>query len=575
MPPKSRNRAPILGALLALALLACPPGAAAGAPAGDYLYITRPGDTLMGIGQRLLARPGDWVQLQALNGIAEPRRMESGRRLRIPERLLRAQAQVARLAAVSGEVRSEGIALQPGAALPAGTQLDTGAQGFATIELADGSRLQLAPSSRLRLERMARQRGSGTPDQRLRLQQGRVESQVTPLPQGRGRFWISTPSAVAGVRGTRFRMSADAGGSRAEVTEGSVAVRSAAARPAVVAAGFGMAVTPDGRHGAEIALLPAPVLHDVLPLQERPVVRLAVPALAGARAYRFQVGADVGAALGAGAVLGAGGEPPPVAPAARGARWLHVVAETVVQAPVARFADLPDGDYVLRVRGIDGQGVEGLDADRPFRLKARPEPPFAAGPANGAILRAEVVPLRWTQAPEAARYGVQLARDAAFAELVAAQDAVEGNEWAPAQPLPPGEYFWRVRSVRANGAGADQAGADPGPWGDAQRFTLRPMPADPPPPTVDAGSLSFAWPAEPGQRFLFQLSDDASFGRLLVEQHLDEPRVTVPRPAGGTYYMRVQATDADGFVGPFSRTQTLQVPERTPWWLLLFALPLL
>jgi len=74
---------------------------------------------------------------------------------------------------------------------------------------------------------------------------------------------------------------------------------------------------------------------------------------------------------------------------------------------------------------------------------------------------------------------------------------------------------------------------------------------------------------------LFQLSDDAAFGRVLVEQHLDEPRVTVPRPAGGTYYMRVQATDADGFVGPFSRTQTLQVPERAPWWLLLFALPLL
>jgi len=35
MPPKSRNRAPILGALLAVALLACPPGAAAGALAGD------------------------------------------------------------------------------------------------------------------------------------------------------------------------------------------------------------------------------------------------------------------------------------------------------------------------------------------------------------------------------------------------------------------------------------------------------------------------------------------------------------------------------------------------------------
>ena len=540
----------MLGALLAVALLACPPGAAAGALVGDdYIYTTRPGDTLTGIGQRLLARPSDWTQLQTLNGIAEPRHMKSGQRLRIPARLLRAQAQVARLAAVSGEVRSEGIALQPGAELRAGTQLDTGAQGFATVELADGSRLQLAPSSRLRLEHMARQRGSGVPDQRLRLEQGRVETQVVPRPKGKGRFWISTPSAVAGVRGTHFRVSADAGGSRTEVIEGSVAVRSAAARPAVVAAGFGLAVAPDGRHGAPIAILPAPDMPEALPLQERPVVRLAVPALTGARAYRFQVG------------MGAGLE--------------RVLADAVVQAPVARFADLPDGDYVLRVRGIDAQGVEGYDAQRPFRLKARPEPPFAAGPVNGAILRAEMVPLRWTQAPDAARYDVQLARDAAFADLVAAQEAIEGNEWTPAPPLPPGEYFWRVRSVRAPGAGMDRAGTDPGPWGDAQRFTLRPMPADPPPPTVDAGSLGFAWPAEPGQRFLFQLSDDATFGRVLVEQWLDEPRVTVPRPPGGTYYMRVQAIDADGFVGPFSRTQTLQVPERTPWWLLLFALPLL
>lgn len=549
MPPMPKFDR-LLGALLAAALLACP----AGARAGDYLYTTRPGDTLTGIAQRLLARPGDWTQLQTLNGIAEPRHMAAGRQLRIPERLLRAQAQVARLAAAVGDVRGNGTPLQRGAELPAGTQLETGAQGFATIALADGSRLQLAPSSRLRLERMARQRGSGVPDQRLRLEQGRVESQVTPLPKGKGHFGISTPSAVAGVRGTRFRVSADAGGSRTEVTEGSVAVRSVAARPATVPAGFGLAVARDGRHGAPVALLPAPVLDAGLSLQERPVVRFAAAALAGASAYRFQVAAALGA--------GAGPE--------RAERLPHVVAEAVVPTPLARFADLPDGDYVLRVRGIDGQGLEGLDADRPFRLKARPEPPFAAGPANGATLRAETVPLRWTQAPEAARYGVQFARDAAFADLVVAQDAVEGNAWTPAPQLPPGEYFWRVRSVRADGAGADA-----GPWGDAQRFTLRPVPSDPMPPTVDAGSLSFAWPAEPGQRFLFQLAQDAAFERVQVEQRLDEPRVTVPRPTGGTYYMRVQATDADGFVGPFSRTQTLQVPERMPWWLLLFALPLL
>lgn len=46
------------------------------------------------------------------------------------------------------------------------------------------------------------------------------------------------------------------------------------------------------------------------------------------------------------------------------------------ETPTAKWADLPDGRYLLRVRGTDRTGLEGLNADRAFVLKARPEPPF-------------------------------------------------------------------------------------------------------------------------------------------------------------------------------------------------------
>jgi hypothetical protein len=49
--------------------------------------------------------------------------------------------------------------------------------------------------------------------------------------------------------------------------------------------------------------------------------------------------------------------------------------------PEAR--DLPDGDYLLRLRAIDALGLEGQAAERPLRLEARPEPPFISRPAAG------------------------------------------------------------------------------------------------------------------------------------------------------------------------------------------------
>ena len=39
--------------------------------------------------------------------------------------------------------------------------------------------------------------------------------------------------------------------------------------------------------------------------------------------------------------------------------------------------------------------------------------------------------------------------------------------------------------------------------------------------------------------------------------------------------MRVRATDPDGFVGPWTATQTIEVPPGKPWWLLLLLIPLI
>jgi hypothetical protein len=117
---------------------------------------------------------------------------------------------------------------------------------------------------------------------------------------------------------------------------------------------------------------------------------------------------------------------------------------------------------------VADDGLEGLDAMHPFQLKARPSPPSTrrARPPGRAWAGG---PGLDTQ-PEAARYHLQVARDAAFQDIVAQQDDLR-DTGSTADPGHAGTYHWRLASERADG--------DRGPWGDGQRFELRPCPSRP------------------------------------------------------------------------------------------------
>jgi hypothetical protein len=240
-------------------------------------------------------------------------------------------------------------------------------------------------------------------------------------------------------------------------------------------------------------------------------------------------------------------------------------AEAVFKSPEAKFADFTDGEYFLRVRAIDGQGIEGSDAVIPFRLKARPEPPFTSAPKHKGKISGEQAEFVWTAASDAASYRFQLARDATFAAPLVDEKSSRSASITPSAKLVPGDYFWRVASIRADG--------DAGPYSDVQSFILKPVPAAPNPPKEDGNRIGFSWGSEPGQTFDFQLARDAAFKDLVTEQKLNKPEITIDKPGDpGTYYMRYRATDPDGFVAPYSSAQSFEV-KRSYWWLLLL-LPL-
>jgi hypothetical protein len=523
----------LLASLAQAAMVVALPAAAAPADDAEHVHLTAPGDTLIGLGRRYLVDPSQWPQLARLNQVRDPRRLPIGRGLRIPLRLMRTEPVPAEVLAASGAVRSGNAAVGVGQALPEGSDLATGADGHVTVRLVDGTLLRLRAGGRLRIDESRRVPAADAVRSGVRLDQGRVEVQAKPARGGQPGFRIHTPQGVLAVRGTEFRVAADAAQTLGEVLEGAVAVAGRGDAEQRVGAGQGTVVDASGRVAAPRALLPAPDVTGLPALHERPLVRLALPPLPGAAGYRVQV--------------------------ARDDRFDALLADLRSATPELRLAGLEDGRYPMRLRAVDADGLEGRDAVATLALKARPEPPLPQAPVPRAVLRGNAVEFAWTASSEAARYRLQLSRDeggaAAFAaplldlkDLAALTHRAEG--------LPPGAYVWRLGSVRADG--------DLGPWGDALHFELRalpPQPEAPAPPTVGDRTVRFFWQGLPGKRFELQVARDVAFQDRVAEPVLEGTTFELTPPGPGRFFVRLRARDADGFVGPWSATQYFDVPN--------------
>ena len=502
--------------------------------AADFLYRVERGDTLTGIGQRKLVDPSLWRKVARHNRLTNPNLIVPGQVLRIPLPWLKRTATSAEIIDVRGRVavsaNATSVPAQPGTRIQSGAEVTTGADGFVTLRLADGSSVRIKSGTQMRVDTLTRVPDTEQHQSVLRLFYGRLEVIASKLRGPATRFSIETPVGSTSVRGTEFRVSGDNEGrlQQTEVLEGrtTVAAHKTATGETVVEAGFGTTVDAGGNVARPVALLRALPLLQLPALHERPLVRFRLDPVEGAASYRAQIGLASGFAT--------------------------PLAEVVSTSPELRFQGLPDGDYVLRARAVDARGIEGQDAERSFRLKARPEPPILSMPPAGTKVRGASVEFSWSENLEAARYRFQLARDSGFTSLEREVSDAVGTAHNEAGPLAPGTYHWRVASVRADG--------DRGPFGDAQTFTLLPPPPQPDPPQIGDNDITFSWAGEPGQRFEFELARDERFSIELGRHALADPGVVLPRPAPGVWHIRYRAIDSDGYVGPYTSPQRFTVP---------------
>jgi hypothetical protein len=500
------------------------------------------GDTLVTLTEKYLDEPADWIAVAKVNQLKDPNVIHPGQELLIPAHLLKGVPAEGKATFVMGEVLmrcSQETVWEPvelDDPIPPESWIRTGADGALEITFEDGSACMLKPESSLKVTK-ARKRGVHYFFRDFFLEMGRIITRLQKAVGGESRFNVRTPSATAAARGTEFRVSADRRrDTRVEVLEGTVDAANRG-RPVTLAEGEGTIIRRGMRPMEPRKLLeaPSPVLIEEA-YNKMPLTFHFHP-VAGAVGYRVML--------------------------ASRADFKDVFREVRIRSgEAASIRDLKDGSYFMQAQSMDELGLEGPpSAPIPVRVRTSPLPPFLQYPLNGTEHKATAVVFKWLNVEDAAKYHLQVSKDADMAQLVEEHENLNGTE-LKTDKLGPDKYFFRIRSVAADGYR--------GAWSDTQFFTILPPPPVPPAdaPKSDRKHIFMRWQdLGEGMTYHFQMAGDKEFGQIVHDAHVKQPEITVEKPKkSGTYYVRVSCIAPDGYEGNFSPPQSFKV-KRFPCWL--------
>lgn len=313
----------------------------------DLLYTVKKNDTVWGICKAYVNDSLCWKKLSEYNQLKNPKYLPPKSIIRIPKSWIVDHPTTALVIAVEGQVNviRKGSAEQQ--TLIVGDELSQqdvvqALNGTAMIKFADESRLLLKANSTIRMATLQFYDPSQLVNTRVELLKGRVKAQVEKITNTNSRYEISTPAAVAAVRGTEFRVGNEQDTSglavmRTELLTGALRVKSGKNVKNISAGQAVMAIEGQGVSDP-VKLLPRPLLE-----------------INGARSFQFPYTIKW----------------KPLA----GAISYHVTLITEnsqlwqesTQDTFFKLQNLDSGNYELLIRGVDAQGFEGRN--RRLRVK--------------------------------------------------------------------------------------------------------------------------------------------------------------------------------------------------------------
>ena len=440
------------------------------------VYIVAPGDTLWRIAHEQLKSDYSWQQLKEFNEIADHAELEVGQAIRLPQDWMKAFEPMdeslkppANLPAAAAVPAGQKAAAQPSAGggkgaeavedvavissvtavaatfgqvsllieggaeklkvdmvLAVGSRIKTGPRSSANIVLKDGSMLVLLADTEVVL------------NSPIELISGGLEYVASNHTE---ETLVSSKLATVAAKQASFRMNTDAEAKALQVAveQGGITV-TAGEQSRHITTGIAMQLEagkpmPEPRQG-----LLRPDLANIAKTSVNGKIDLRWPEIKDAAGYRAQL------------VF---------------ARDTYLVLrDAEVSSPAVSWVNVSPGRYNVRLRSIDKNGLEGLNANLSFTVKGTLTPPSSNTPKDGITLPSNRPWIAWGRVAEAYSYDLQVAKDAEFSVDVQDLTHQMNNYYRYNEALPPGDYYWRVRSVSRK--------RDKSAFGETRMFTIKP-----------------------------------------------------------------------------------------------------
>ncbi|WP_417622916.1 FecR family protein [Parasphingorhabdus sp.] len=414
--------------------------------AEQITYVFKRGDTLFNLAEKYLRKRSDYVLVQRINRIANPREIAVGKAIRIPFYLLKYRASEASLSAFRGDVAiaAAGRNLTPaqGMDIGEGSRITTAARSFLTLQLEDGSRVSLPSNSQVKITRLRHILLTDSVDYEIAVDNGRLRSKVAPFDKEADRYRVRTPVAVSAVRGTDYRTRVDEGSGTvfSETVEGEVIVaagESLAGNSYIsIPAGTGAAAAVTGALD-KAELLSPPELLDPGKVQSEAVLQFSIVPRSVALGHRIIIASDAG--------------------------FVDLVAEAQMQGSELELPTIPNGRYFAKVTALGADGFEGMPATYSFKRQLS----TLAGSADAGDFGYR---FKWFGEGEGERfYRLQILKGSKTATPILDETGLSLDN-VTLSDLPDGEYYWRIGVIQFSSDPDDQEAIEK--WTDFEKLIV-------------------------------------------------------------------------------------------------------
>lgn len=479
-----------------------------------WVYVVTNGDSLWNISSKFLTSIDYYTQLQQLNNIKYPKRMKPGSVIRIPIEWIKhtpASAQISFLKGDSQFLRNKVLSpLTSTTKLVLGDEIRTGDNGSATVVFADGSEMVLFKNTIVAFDHLSSYGKTGMVDTRIRVIQGKVETNAQKNKGPGSRLDISTPSAISSVRGTVYRVSNTGENiSTVEVIEGSVAVAGEKPDNTIsVATGQGTRIEKGEEPTKPVALLAPPTITTTQTFFEKlPEIQW----IKNTKAERYNLQLSENNSF-------------------KSILWSQSTSATSMVLP-----PLSDGVYFYRVTAIDTLGIEGLPVVKQLTVNLAPSAPVLIHTAEKILGDNKLSSLEWNISTDGAdRYQIEIAKDKEFTQSVLKQTTSD-TQIQLSQELAFGDYFWRVSSLKDI-----QNGVDKGPASEVLAFNWKTIITAPNcKAEVESNNVSLHWsPIKNDQTATIQVAQDAGFTQMIKTYQFNSNTSTITFDSSEEVFVR-------------------------------------